>query len=53
MEQEEMEGGGWPDDWFMMPWDDEDYEPSEQKMWERVAWVEDIAVPLDTYLKDQ
>lgn len=41
----------WGDDWFADAWDDEDYEVDPEREWERVTWVEDNVVPLDSYLK--
>lgn len=45
MEGQEME---WGDEWFALPWDEEDYERSEEREWGRVGWVEDMLVPLDS-----
>ena len=45
---QEVEGEGWPDDWFAQPWDEDDYEESLEKTWEKMTWVDDLLVPLDS-----
>lgn len=55
MEKTENEVEGecepWGDDWFADAWDDDDYEVDPEREWERVTWVDDNVVPLDSYLK--
>lgn len=46
--EQEVEGVGWPDEWFIQPWDEEEYEPSIEKTWEKMTWLEDLLVPLDS-----
>lgn len=46
--EQEVEGVGWTDDWFAQPWDDEDYEPDLERQWEKMTWVDDLLVPLDS-----
>lgn len=45
---EQNEEMGWGDDWFAQPWDEEEYEADPEREWERVTWVEDLLVPLDS-----
>ena len=49
--EQETEEMGWGEEWFAEAWDDEDYEVDPEREWERVTWVEDNVVPLDSYLK--
>lgn len=46
----ENEMDEWGDEWCML-WDDEDYEVDLEREWERVTWVDDNVVPLDSFLK--
>lgn len=44
-QEQEME---WGDEWFALPWDEDDYQKCEEREWGRAAWIEDILVPLDS-----
>lgn len=48
MEEDDL---AWDDDYFTEAWDDEDYEPDPEREWERMTWVDDLLVPLDSYLE--
>jgi hypothetical protein len=49
--EQETEEVGQGDEWFALPWDDEDYEVDPEREWERFTWLEDLLVPLDSVSK--
>lgn len=38
----------WDQEWFALPWDEDEYQEDEEKVWERMTWYEDLLVPLDS-----